>query len=317
MRSFALMTLALAAASAIAQDAALLLGLEDRDEGATTVFVQRMGVATFAREVGPGYWLWRDSGFLKVTVEGQGSEGASAVVLTPTVGTVTRINGEVGRPETHFVVGYVSEFGIGVRQSMAPREIVASRQGGEVRFNEVKRYPSVFKNFAWTDLQTTVDVAQAFTEKVAADFHSIAQSIGVTDAAHDREASPTNWTLLRDEGRWQLYGSLFPAEGQSNAGPRLFPVAPVTDPRHGASKLDGPKWVRVRSEYPDAIDATTSPDGKLTVIVTPDTTFVHESSGPSLGKRVQSVRVPAGRVVMTQWLDGAAAAKAASALSKH
>lgn len=316
MKVAVLLATAAVASAALGQDSGLMLGLEDRVEGATTVFVQRKGVATFAREAGSGYWLWQDKGFLRVMLEGEEREGARVVHVTSPDGAKRRIEGEEGRPDTWFSVSYVSTFGIGLLQSMSSKAVTVVDQGAFVRTNEPTRYPSTFRNFAWADLNAVIEVSQLFPEKTAADFQSMAKTVGVTDATFEDEASPTNWTLRRDEGRWHLFGALMPNEGFSQATRREFSVAVVTDPKLGASKYDGPKWVRIRTEYPEAIDATTSPDGKLTVVVTPDSVFVHESSGTTLGKRLQQVRVPASRVVMTQWLDGDSAAKAAAALAK-
>ncbi len=305
-------------AVSFAQDSGLLLGLSDRNEGASTVFVNKKGVATFVREVGPGFWLWKDTGFMRVQPEGITHEGANSLIITSPNGEKSTIRGEDGRPSTQYVVSYVSQFGFGLLQNMSAKPVLAvggTTAGGGL---PEARFPSIYRNLGWTDLNTAVEVGQVFDEQTVKSFNDAA---GVQPSVFggepmEREASPTNWTLRRNDGMWQLYGRVLPMQTSSRVLGHDFHVRPVFDPKLGATKAASPRWVRIRTEYPDAIDSTTSPDGKLTIIVTPDTVFVHESSGTSLGKRLQQIRVSSDRVVMTQWLEGDAIAKAAAAVGK-
>jgi hypothetical protein len=95
-----------------------------------------------------------------------------------------------------------------------------------------------------------------------------------------------------------------------------FFVQAVDDPRFGKRPPTGPTWARVRSEYPDALDFTTSPDGALTVVVTEEVVYLHASGRTSLGRRLQHVRADASRIVGAQWLEGDDLAKASAAVTR-
>jgi hypothetical protein len=129
------------------------------------------------------------------------------------------------------------------------------------------------------------------------------------------EASPTNWILSREPGAWFLSGRIFARESGS-LPPKDFRVANINDKRFGVKPEKGPTWARIRSEYPDAIDFTTSPNGALTVVVTEDTAYVHQSTASSLGKRVQQIRVDARGLAGTQWILGDAVDRVSQAVAK-
>ncbi|MEX2242766.1 MAG: hypothetical protein WD716_02855 [Fimbriimonadaceae bacterium] len=313
MKAPLVLTALVVASLAQAQDVGLLLGVGHRDGGESTVWVTKKGVATFARKVGDAYLVFGKDGITRVSTKGGTAQtGAREVHIVLPDGKEHVIKGEEGRPETNYYVSFVSPFGIGLMQTMRRAETDAHSGGGGFGGLETKTYPSVYRNLAWNDFGAAVEVGFLFEEPVKKQFHDLAAKqrqpgFGPLDA----EASPTNWTIVRQDGEWVLQGRVM--------GPtvvRDYPVATVTDPRLGAHAQKGPGWARVRSEYPDAIDYVSSPDGRLTVIVTEDAMFVHESGGSTLGRRVQRVPVSASRVVMTQWLEGEQLRNAAAAIAK-
>jgi hypothetical protein len=296
-----------------AQDVGLLLGVDDTDGGESTVWVTKKGVATFARKVGDAFLVFGKDGIIRVSTKGGTARtGAGEVRVLLPGGEEHVIKGEEGRPETSYSVLFVSPFGMGLLQTMRRTETEARSAGVGFGGIGVRDYPSVYRNLAWNDFGAAVEVGQLFEDPIKKLFQDLAAKqrqpgVGPLDA----EASPTNWTLARQGGEWVLHGRVM---GQSDV--RDYPVVTVTDPRLGAHAQKGPGWARVRSEYPDALDYVCSPDGLMTVVVTEDTLFVHESSGSTLGRRVQRVPVPATRVVMTQWLEGEQLRKAAVAVAK-
>ena len=64
------------------------------------------------------------------------------------------------------------------------------------------------------------------------------------------------------------------------------------------------------------MDFSTSPDGSLRVVVLADRLFIHSSGESSLGQLVQQIEIPAGKVVMTQWIGNDEVRKVATAVSK-
>ena len=337
MRKLFALALLFASTAAFADDMGLLLGLSSKEGVASTVWIGQQGVATFARRAGDGYWLWQEKGFMHIVPEDLSRSGGRATVtVTDIDGKVSVIKGEEGRPDTDFHVMYVAPRGIGLMRSMnsgAPQSggnVVSGGQvggfgGGQNGFaggSGYRVFPRSYRHHDWQDLATALDVGDVFDEKLANEFLRNAESyassrISSGKAPVDGDVSPSNWTLRRDQGSWALYGLLYPPFGMSGSGSDLeFPVRGFDNASLGAVFVKGPSWSRIVSEYPDAIDFAVSPDGKMTVIVTPTDVFVHESSMSSLKKRVQRVRVPAERVVMTQWLEGSEVRKVSDAVTK-
>lgn len=311
MRAVFLLAIASFAALGAAQDYGLMLGLSSREDGLKTVFVHKKGVATFAKETGEGCWLWTKDGFIHVTTDGLTDGGARSIIVTNPKGEKSVISAEEGRPETFYEVAHVSPFGIGFTSSMQRAQPVGAGFGGFPA-----RYPTVFRNRQWSDLSTPVEIDQAFDAQVASEFERIATERGKSNRALEEEASPTNWVLYHSQGEWQIYGRVLPKLTMEQADGVMFLVGPAKDKKFGVTDL-GPKWTRVRTEYPDVVDMTTSPNGKLTVVVTPDTAFIHESSGSTLGRKLQQVRTSSRQIVMTQWLEASEVGKAADALNKR
>ena len=321
MRAFAFALSLFAAHFAVAQESGVLLSLANRDGQTSTAWLGTKGVASFAkRATAAGFLVWREDGLWRVAEDDKSrTGGVSTVRVTDPKGKVTVIQGEEGRPETSYHVIYVSAFGIGLLQTMkAAVEPDANTAGGFGGLGG-KSYPSVYKNFAWSDLSMTAEVGVVFGESVAKLFDDGAEVTGRSAGGGkwDREASPTNWTLLREPGQWSLKGRVLPdAADTIGSGPLDFRVTKINDLRFGEAPERGPNWARVRGEYPDAIDFTTSPDGSLTVVVTEDVVYLHASNGTSLGRRLQLLRVESTRLVGAQWLDGDAVAKVATAIGK-
>jgi hypothetical protein len=311
MRAGLILAVALVSPLAAAQDYGLLLGLESKEEGLKTVFVHRKGVATFVKEAGDGCWLWTKDGFIHVVTEGQTDQGSRKVIVTFPGVEKSIVAAEEGRPDTFFSVLHVSTFGIGLSSSMQRANPIGAGSSGFPT-----RYPTVYRNMKWSSLDVAVEVGQAFDPTVAESFDRIAKEKGRMSGMVEDEAAPTNWILGHYQGEWQLYGRLLPEQNLSNQDGEMFLVGPAKDKKFGATDM-GPKWIRVRTEYPDVVDLATSPNGKMTVVVTPDTVFIHESSGSTLGRKLQQIRTPSRTVVMTQWLESDEVGKAADALNKR
>ena len=313
MRTFLALAALAAASLTQAQDVGLLLGVGHKDGGESTVWVTKKGVATFARKVGDAFLVFGKDGITRVSTKGGTAQtGAREVHIVLPDGKEHVIKGEEGRPETNYYVSFVSPFGIGLMQTMRREETDAQAIRGGFGGPGSRDYPSVYRNLAWNDFGAAVEVGHLFEVPVTRMFHDL----GTKQRQHgfgplDAEASPTNWTIVHQDGDWVLHGRVL---GQNAASD--YPVATVTDPRLGAHAQKGPGWARVRSEYPDAIDYVSSPDGRLTVVVTEGAVFVHESGGSTLGRRVQRAPVSASRVVMTQWLEGEQLRNAAAAIAK-
>ena len=176
---------------------------------------------------------------------------------------------------------------------------------------------SAYRNLAWGDLETAIEVETVFNEQIVKSFYKHAPMGGFGRGSGNRpDVSASNWTLIRDLGLWNLNGMLARDLTHIPVRSTTYAVTAVDRVELGEGSMNGPSWARVQSEYLDAIDFTTSPDGNLTVIVTPTDVFVHRSSGSSLGRRVQRVRVTADRVVMTQWFEGGDVRKVAGEVSK-
>lgn len=313
MKTFLALAALVSASLAQAQDVGLLLGVYGKDGSQSTVWVTKKGVATIARKVGDEFLVFGKDGFTRVSMKGSSAPAdTSEVHIVLPDGKEHVFKGEEGRPETSYLVWYVSPFGIGLMQTMKRVETDARAGGGGFGGIITKTYPSVYRNLSWNDFGVAVEVGQIFEDPIRKQFHDAAvirSQGGLVLTAAD--VSPTNWTIAHQGGDWMLHGRVL---GHSGATDYL--VTRVTDPRLGAHEQKGPRWARVQSEYPDAIDYVTSPDGQLTVVITEDAMFVHESSGSTLGRRVQRVDVSAYRVVMTQWLEGEQLRNAAAAIAK-
>ena len=311
MRAGLILAGALVGSFAIAQDYGLLLGLESKEDGLKTVFVHRKGVATFSKEAGEGCWLWTKEGFIHVLTDGQTDQGARKVLVTFPSGERSVITADEGRPETFFSVLHVSTFGIGLSSSMQRANPIGAGNAGFPT-----RYPTVYRNMKWSSLDVAVEVGQAFDAPVVESFDRLAKERGRVNGMVEDEAAPTNWILGHNEGEWRLFGRLLPEQNLANHDGEMFLVGPAKDKKFGATEM-GPKWSRVRTEYPDVVDLATSPNGKLTVVITPDAVFIHESSGSTLGRKLQQVRTPSRTIVMTQWLESDEVGRAADALGKR
>ena len=337
MRSLLVLSLFALSVVASAEDTGLLLGLSDREGGSHTVWIGQQGVATFARRAGDGYWLWKEGGFIHIVDEDlTRSGGRATVTVTDADGKVRVIKGEEGRPDTDFHVMYVAPRGIGLMRKMSRAGPQGSSGGSSGRgggfggggqfagFGGARRiFPGSFRNFDWSDFQSVVDVDAVFKEEIVDEFNESAKRAFPINGpsgviASNGEVSPSNWTLQRDQGAWFLGGLAYQSSHPGFGGSReqRFVVGIVDHKELGSVSVNGPKWSRIVSEYPDVIDFTVSPDGKLTVIVTPTDVFVHASSNSSLKRRLQRVRVPADRIVMTQWIGDSEVRKVATAVSK-
>ncbi|MCH7945920.1 MAG: hypothetical protein IIC73_07915, partial [Armatimonadetes bacterium] len=314
---FVSMVVALLACVAGAQDVGLLLGLEGKNGESHTVWIGQQGVAVFARKAGDGYWLWRDDGFWHIVSEDlTWSGGRATVTITDPEGKVTVIKRDEESPARDYHVMYVAPKTIGLKWALLGGQDLPQSGLGSDRDSKVY-WIARYKNLKWSDLGTAVEVGSVFDRVRVRLFTDDGKSAGDSFPGYfESEASPTSWTLTRELGQWHLTGSILAKD------PALFPLSQeysagvVSDRSLGGNHSPGLHWFKIwfkiGSEYPRAFEFTTSPDGKLTVIVTPTDVFVHRSSGSSLGRRVQRVRVQATRIVMTQWLEGADVRKVAS-----
>lgn len=319
MRHFAAVAIFALAGLALADDTGLLLGLSGKDGVSHTVWVGQQGVAVFARKAGDGYWLWKDGGFWQVVNEDRTRSGGRATVtITDPDGKATVIKGEEGRPDTDFFVMYLAPRALGLMQRMnwSDAPVLVGKAGTAFFDGTPPRTAMAYRNLAWGDLETAIEVESVFDEQTVESFYKHAPLGGFDGVSRSPDVSASNWTLSREHGLWNLAGQVFVDERSIRSSAGAYQVTAVDRADLGAGSMNGPSWARVQSEYLDAIDFTTSPDGSLTVVVTPTGVFVHRSSGRSLGRRVQRVRVAAVRVVMTQWFEGGDVRKVAGEVAK-
>ena len=307
--------LALLACLAGAQDVGLLLGLGGKEGRSHTVWIGQQGVAVFARRAGDGYWLWRDDGLWHVEDEGQlRTLNQGIVSITDPKGSAIGLLDQYKKPLKTNFVKYVSNNAIGVATQPNPNRTHIFGGTGD---DPTGGTGYVCLNLSWSDLDRTMKVAQAFDQHMAQLFKDSAiEAIQGEGIVYRHRVPAENWTLEHEQGTWMLFGILYPENRGSDLDAGSFSVGEINDPGLGAHASRRPRWARIQTEYPDAIDFTTSPDGKLTVIVTPTDVFVHRSSGSSLGRRLRRVRVKSDRIVMTQWIEDKNVRKVAGEVAK-
>jgi len=143
--------------------------------------------------------------------------------------------------------------------------------------------------------------ARAVFEKAAAAAHGGAEK---READCLGDAGPTDWGLVRQEGKWILRGGLGYLAEACRGNHEYFTV-----PFDLPAKLTGqagkaPGFSAVQKEVPGALDAVVSPSGTFSLVVTPGGLELRAG-----GKPVASHAVAGAAVVMTQWGLGKAAAR--------
>ena len=119
----------------------------------------------------------------------------------------------------------------------------------------------------------------------------------------------TDWTIRRRPGRWEAV-AIFSGSGAGICGryseERVL-HAPL--PRSVASP-ETPlpvAWKVIKQAFPDATDATASPDGTLVMVLTPSLAIVTAVDGATLRVLGAPISVSSGRPVMLEWARGSQA----------
>lgn len=117
---------------------------------------------------------------------------------------------------------------------------------------------------------------------------------------------PTNWGLIRSEGRWVVRGFLGYASEAVRGFYAVFDLK-LTPPKSLVShdRLAF-SWNRIKRAVPGAIDAFSSPEKDVLVIMTPKKLYVYDISGKkSIGKASAVFRLKKPSApVMAQWAEG-------------
>ena len=319
MRSFLIASLFVLSAVASAEDVGILLGLGSPGGTGSTLWISQQGVATITQRAGQGYWLWREDGFWHIVSEDlRASGGRARVMVTDASGNVTVVTADDLNPQTDYWVTFVApkvlgmgfhlEFGLGTK-SIDPKDL-------EDLEKWIYRRRSIYRNVGWHELDREIDAGEYFDGQTMKKFYEMLnERTGSLATDPDSEMPPTNWTLTRDQGRWYLGG--YYRLGPGDVG-GAFPddVPRAMSPDLGAHSGRRPTWSQITRKYPNAIDYATSPSGELTIIITPNETFIHKSNGRSLQQLLRKVTVTADRIVMTQWLEGDEVRKVAEAVTK-
>jgi hypothetical protein len=120
------------------------------------------------------------------------------------------------------------------------------------------------------------------------------------------EPDEASWSLRRGQGYWAVQGRLDP---QSEAEQGTFvdltlPVAP--SPALAPQQDLYLPWDSVAAVAPHAVDAFSSPQRDLLVILHPDSLSVHPVAASRIGPPTFSIPIEGGsRTVMAQWATGA------------
>ncbi len=120
-----------------------------------------------------------------------------------------------------------------------------------------------------------------------------------------RAPDEANWGLIRRRGQWVIRGRLSRPLSDTCAGTLDFDVD-VEAPRSlvGHNHLE-PGWDAVRAAVPDAVDALSSPGGRLVVVWTRRAILFFAPSGGGLGppRREEPLAAPEA-IVMARWVRG-------------
>ncbi len=110
-------------------------------------------------------------------------------------------------------------------------------------------------------------------------------------------ADPGNWAVVRRSGRWAL---------RARVATQTFDVpVPLPAALTGWDSLALP-WAAVRARVPDALDAFTSPDGRLLGVLTARTLSVYRLGGAAFGPPALVLPLEAPEsAVLIQWAGGA------------
>ena len=129
-----------------------------------------------------------------------------------------------------------------------------------------------------------------------------AQASAGGEAASPIAASDNSWIILRSKGRYRLLGTT-PIELAKGGDSYSIPFDPP-------ASLVGPDelavgWDSILDKLPDALDAYTSPDGDLLVVLTPRYVSIFEVKEQKIGARLSRIAVESSSAIAAQWATGA------------
>jgi hypothetical protein len=109
------------------------------------------------------------------------------------------------------------------------------------------------------------------------------------------------WIVCRSKGRYRLLGTTSVEHGRGGETYDI-PFDPTT-------AMVGPNqlavgWDAVLEKNPDALDAYTSPDGDLLVIIAPHDLAVFELREQKIGAQLKRIAIESPAVVASQWTTG-------------
>lgn len=167
---------------------------------------------------------------------------------------------------------------------------------------------------AWDELESaslsagTTFTGRAVDEVFGAEAERLWREAGARARALDDQPDcfqpePTQWGLVRAQGRWTLRGRLHYGP-EVCRGMALDYTVPVAVPRAltGPDNLPAP-WASLVAAHPGLRDALASPDGRMLLLV--------DAGGVTLtvdGLDIDRMELPGATVVAAQWATGAEAA---------
>jgi hypothetical protein len=120
------------------------------------------------------------------------------------------------------------------------------------------------------------------------------------------EGPTTNWTIRRRRGHWEaavlFHGSGLGICGRYNEDRALHTSLPraVVSPETPLPVA----WATAKKLVPDATDATTSPDGRVVIVLSPTRVIVTTLEGRVLRALSAPIVVASGAPVMLEWARG-------------
>jgi hypothetical protein len=135
----------------------------------------------------------------------------------------------------------------------------------------------------------------------------VAESRAPQAAENEEEPSPLtsqedSWIVVRAKGHYQLLGTTPESRGH---GGETYDI-PYDPPASlvGANEL-AVAWDAILDKVPEALDAYTSPDGDLLVVIAPRFLSVFEVKEQKIGARLSRVPMESSAVIAAEWSVGA------------